>query len=73
LFRVCLKRNQFADPDLPNFARAGIAIIVAILATIATASTIEFIPFVYWSMAGLCVAIVRMARDRRLQHSSIRN
>lgn len=42
-------------------ARALMATLVAILVTIATVSSVDFVPYVYWSIAGLAVALIRIA------------
>ena len=49
-------------------ARALIATLVAILVTIATVSSVDFIPYVYWSIAGLSVALIRIAYNERALH-----
>lgn len=46
-------------------ARALMATLVAILVTIATVSSFDFIPYVYWSIAGLSVALIRIAYTER--------
>jgi O-antigen ligase len=46
-------------------ARALMATLVGILVTIATVSSIDFIPYVYWSIAGLSVALIRIAHKER--------
>jgi hypothetical protein len=33
--------------------------------TIATVSSIDVIPYLYWSFAGLCVALIRIAAVTR--------
>lgn len=46
-------------------ARALTATLVAILVTIATVSSVDFIPYVYWCVAGLSVALIRIAYAER--------
>jgi hypothetical protein len=47
--------------DFGNYIRASMAVYVAMLTTIGTVSFIDFIPYVFWSFAGLCVALIRIA------------
>jgi O-antigen ligase len=61
-----IKRTMVSDPELNTYARTATAILVALLAVLATASSIDFIPYIYWSFAGLCVAIVRVSRRESL-------
>jgi O-antigen ligase len=65
--RRALKFDGVWDLGLGNYMRASIAILVAILVTIGTASSIGFIPYVYWSFAGLCVALIRIAYQERAE------
>ncbi len=46
-------------------ARALTATLLAILVTIATVSSVDFIPYVYWSIAGLSVALIRIAYSEK--------
>ena len=39
--------------------------LIAILVTIGTVSSIDFVPYVYWSYAGLCVAVIRVGYSER--------
>lgn len=64
LWRV-LKFEVVWGLGLGTYMRASIAILVAILVTIGTVSSIGFIPYVYWSFAGLCVALIRIAYQER--------
>ena len=50
---------------LSSHARALMAIVIAILVTIATVSSIDSIPYIYWSFAGLSVALIRIAYRER--------
>jgi O-antigen ligase len=58
--RRLLKFHAVRDADFDTYVRASIATLIAILVTIATAANIDFIPYVYWSFAGLTVAIIRI-------------
>ena len=59
--RRVLKFRHVRDSNFNTCIRGSIAILVAMLVTIATVSSIDFIPYVYWSFAGLSVALVRIA------------
>ena len=64
LLRV-IKFDAVRDSGLGGYARASMVTLIAILVTIVTVSSVDFIPYVYWSFAGLCVALIRIAyRDR---------
>jgi len=63
--RRTLKFRAIKDAELKNFVRASIATLIAILVTIATVSSVDFIPFVYWSFAGLGVALIRIGYQER--------
>ena len=60
LWRV-LKFRGVNDVNFNTCVRASIATLIAMLVTIATVSSIDFIPYVYWSFAGLCVSLIRIA------------
>jgi O-antigen ligase len=64
LWRV-LKFEVIRDLGFGAYIRASMATLVAMLVTIATVSSIDFIPLVYWSFAGLCVALIRIAYRER--------
>jgi hypothetical protein len=64
LWRV-VKFRAVQDIGLGPYARASMATLIAILVTIATVSSIDFISYVYWSFAGLCVALIRIAYRER--------
>src|SRR5262249_4057421 len=59
--RRVLKFPSIKDVNFIAAVRASIAILIGMLVTIATASSIDFIPYVYWSFAGLCVSLIRIA------------
>jgi O-antigen ligase len=59
--RRVLKLKVVRETELGACIRGLIATFVAILVTIATVSSIGYIPCIYWSFAGLCVAIIRIA------------
>ena len=45
--------------------RASMATLVAMMVTIGTVSFIDYIPYVCWSFAGLCVALIRIVYQER--------
>jgi len=59
--RRTLKFDTIVDIDLKNYARASMATLIAIVVTIGTVSFVDFIPWIYWSIAGLCMAFIRIA------------
>jgi hypothetical protein len=63
--RRALRSTPTADAELRNLLRASIATLVAIVVTIGTVASISYIPYVYWSFAGLCVAVIRLAQTQR--------
>jgi O-Antigen ligase len=63
--RRVLKFQASADANYNTYVRASIAILLAILVTIATVSSIDFIPYIYWSFAGLSVALIRIGYKER--------
>lgn len=64
LWRV-IRFGAVWNVDCSVYARASTAILIAILVTIGTVSPVGFIPYVYWSFAGLCVALIRIAYRER--------
>jgi hypothetical protein len=56
-------RRVGADSDLHRFGRALLAALAAALAIITTMSPILCVPTLYWLLAGLCVAYVRLAKE----------
>ena len=62
--RRLLKLRTDKSIDFSVYARVSIATLMAILVMIATTSSVSFIPYVYWSFAGLCVALIRIAYSR---------
>ena len=64
LWRV-LKFAAVRDIGLSAYVRASMATLIAILVTIGTVSSVDYIPWVYWSIAGLCVALIRIAYRER--------
>lgn len=62
LWRV-LNVRTVQEMEFKPYARASIAILIGILLTIATVSSIDFVPYLYWSFAGLCVALVRIGQQ----------
>jgi O-antigen ligase len=63
--RRALKFRGVNDVDYNTCVRASIATLIAMLVTIVTVSSIDFIPYVYWSFAGLCVSLIRIAYRER--------
>jgi hypothetical protein len=59
------KSKLIVDHNAKTYARAMLATILAILVVIGTTSSISFVPYVYWSFAGLCVALIRIALGQR--------
>jgi O-antigen ligase len=53
------------DIEFRVYARISIATLLGILVTIGTTSSGEFVTYLYWSFAGLCVALVRIADRQR--------
>lgn len=49
--------------EMKQFGRAIFATLFAVLMTIATVSSVSFVPHIYWSLAGLAVAYVNVARN----------
>lgn len=60
-----LKLNAAPDSEINVSARAVRATLIAILMTIATVSAIDYVPYIFWSVGGLCVALVRIAYRER--------
>ena len=60
--RRTAKSSPAFQPDIAFavYVRASTATLLAILVEIATVSPVGFIPYIYWSFAGLCVALVRV-------------
>lgn len=74
-FGIVLLNVRWAYKTLPEdsdemkqFGRAIFATLFAVLVTIATVSKVSFIPYVYWSLAGLAVAYIRVARETSHAH-----
>lgn len=59
------------DDEMPRLGRALLATLVGILITISTVSSITVIPILYWSVAGVGVAYIQMAR--RAKHAQSTN
>jgi O-antigen ligase len=53
------------EMGLSPYVRASMATLIAILVTIGTVSSVDFIPWIYWSISGLCVALVRIVYHER--------
>ena len=58
-----LKFEIVRKMELGAYMHASIATLVAMLVTIGTVSFIDYIPYVVWSFAGLCVALIRIAHQ----------
>lgn len=67
LWGIRKEMRSFSGPDeeMARLGRALFATIVGIMVIIFTVSSITVIPIVYWSMAGLGVAYIQMAREHR--------
>jgi hypothetical protein len=65
-------RPFLKDIHLSEFAGASVAILLAILFTIATVSSVDFIPWIYWSFAGLSVALIRIGYRQRAAATGLR-
>jgi O-antigen ligase len=63
--RRMLKIHAVKDADFKTYVRALIATLIAILLTIVTVSSIGQIPYIYWSFAGLGVALTRIGYQER--------
>lgn len=48
-----------SDGEYANLIRALAGTLVAIILTIGTVSSVSVIPYIYWALAGLCVAALR--------------
>ena len=64
--RRVAKFDAVQDIGFSGYARASMATLIAILVTISTVSSIDFVPYVYWSFAGLGVALIRIAYRERI-------
>jgi O-antigen ligase len=70
--RRMLKFHAAKDSNLHDYVRASMATLVAIMVTICTVSAVDYIPYVYWSFAGLCVALIRVGyKERSLAASAV--
>lgn len=67
--RRIFKFDSYLDLGLGDLARASLATLLAILVTIGTTSSIDFVPYVYWSFAGLCVALIRIGYSPSIRHA----
>ena len=63
--RRTLKTLSIRESSFHAVARALTATLVAMLVTIATVSPVDFIPYVYWCIAGLSVALIRVAHREK--------
>jgi O-antigen ligase len=63
--RRVLKFEVVRELGFDASIRASIATLVAMLVEIGTVSSVDFIPYVYWSFAGLWVALIRIAYRER--------
>jgi O-antigen ligase len=57
--------EQNLNFSIKTYASAAFATLIGILVTIGTTSSIDFVPYVYWSLAGLSVALIRIAYAER--------
>jgi O-antigen ligase len=66
-----LYRAMLALPnnsETKSLTRSVLAVMISILVTIGTVSSISYVPAIYWSFAGISVALIRAAR-RELRQS----
>ncbi len=63
--RRLLKFGFLWDKDSKTDVRVSLATLIAILVTIGTVSYIDVLPYICWSFAGLCVALIRIAYKER--------
>jgi hypothetical protein len=70
-----LKSSAVSHVDFSVYARTSIATLTGILVAIGTVSSVGFTPYVYWSFAGLCVALIRIASQERaaVQRAALAN
>jgi len=61
--RLAYKALPAENSEMKQVGRALFATLCAVLLTIATVSSVSFIPYLYWTLAGLAVAYIRVARD----------
>ncbi len=66
LWRV-LKFEAVLENGFRACIRASMATLVAMMVTIGTVSFIDYVPYVCWSFAGLCVAVIRIANQERAE------
>ncbi|MNC51808.1 hypothetical protein D3C75_1011160 [compost metagenome] len=60
--RKAMRSFPDKDDEQRQLGRALLATLIGILVIIFTVSSITFIPVVYWTVAGLGVAYIQMAR-----------
>lgn len=63
--RGAMKSAQRYNPTLALYCRAYFATLVGVLVTIFTTSSVLHIPIIYWSLAGIAVALARIERHMR--------
>lgn len=68
--RRSVKRLPAENEEMKEIGRAIFATLCAVLITIGTVSSISFIPYLYWSLAGLGVAYVNIAREAAVADES---
>ncbi|MCP4185953.1 MAG: O-antigen ligase family protein, partial [Hyphomicrobiales bacterium] len=61
--RRSYKKLPAENSEMIIFGRAIFATLCAALITIATVSSISFVPYLHWSIAGLAVAYINIARE----------
>jgi len=59
--RKALKSTATRDPVFANYCRAYLATLIGMLLTIFTTSSVGHIPHLYWTFAGIGVALARIA------------
>jgi hypothetical protein len=63
--RRVMNSDRSHNPEFNVYLRTIAAILAGMLITIGTVSSVGFIPYVYWAVAGLAVALVRIAYKER--------
>lgn len=58
-----IRQQKKSDSEILLLRRCLFATMIAILFMIATMSSISFIPIIYWFLAGICVAVLKMPDD----------
>ena len=68
--RRAMKSAKIYDPEFALYCRAYFATIIGILITIFTTSSVFHTPIIYWSFAGLAIALARIEQTRKAAHEA---